>query len=75
MWGQTEVRVSLSMARVAAAAVLQPLRGSSGWRTATGWAPLVHVWCHRGAMKFLGATERGKKFNLDAFLKEKATPG
>lgn len=47
-WGQTEVPVSLSMAGVPAAAALQPLRGWPGQRTAAGWAPLVHVRCHRG---------------------------
>lgn len=59
-WGQTEVRVSLSMAGEPAA-----LRGLPGQRTATGWASLVHMRCLRGAMMFLGATESGKKCNLD----------
>lgn len=51
-WGQTEVRVSLSMAGVPAAAALQPHRGWLGQRTAKGWAPLVHVRCHRGLWSF-----------------------
>lgn len=38
-----------------------------------GQLQLGHPFCMRS--KFLGATERGKRFNLDAFLKEKMTPG